>query len=47
MPAQAGETGEVAVVRVNDGAVFKSDGSYHRIWEKVGSGMTLIGDVFE
>ena len=47
MPTQAREAGEVAVVRVNDRAVFKSDGSYHRIWEKVGSGMTLVGDVFE
>ncbi len=47
MPAQAREAGEVAVVRVNDRSVFKSDGSYDSIGEEVGSGMTLIGDVFE
>ena len=47
MPAQAWEAGEVAVVRVNDRAVFKGDGGYDSIGEEVGSGMPLVGDVFE
>ena len=47
MPAQAGEAGKIAVVCVNDRAVFKGDGSYDSIGEEIGRSVALVGDVFE